>query len=98
MTRNNALVLVSILVIFVIGFYIHTEHNEYRAPLAFCAIAAAFITFFAILSGERTQWGGIDINRQRDTKGDSGFFGSRIPGALVGMFAFWGEKQRPPRH
>jgi multisubunit Na+/H+ antiporter MnhC subunit len=89
MRRQNALVLASILVIFAIGFYVHTRNTDVQAPLAFCVIAAALITFFWFLPGSTGKGVG--------SPSEEGVLRRAIAASLVveylvlvGTFAFWG--------
>jgi hypothetical protein len=94
MKRQIALVLSLILAIVAAGFYIHTRNTDVRAPLAFCVIAPALITFFWFVSGSR--------GSPADTLFDDGVLRKATAGSivveylvLVGTFAFWGEGTAP---
>lgn len=89
MKRQNALILSLILAIVAIGFYVHTRDTNVRAPLAFCVIAAALITFFWVLSGSTGSGAGLPS--------EDGVLRKAIAASLVveylvlvGTFAFWG--------
>ena len=94
MKRQAILVLSLILAIVAGGFYIHSRNTNVRAPLAFCVIAAALITFFWFVSPSRVS--------PTDAAFDEGALRKAIAASivvgylvLVGTFALWGERSGP---
>jgi hypothetical protein len=86
MDRNTSTLVTLILLIVATGLYLLDSFGLGRRPTAFCAIAAAMVTFFWFISGAR-----------RDSAGD--FASAMRTGIaasltvlyiiLVGIFAFW---------
>lgn len=90
MNRHTPTVVAAILAIVALGLYL-TAKDPFglgRAPAAFCAIAAALITFFWFVSGARLD--------PADSPFDTGALRTAVAASmtvlyviLVGTFAFW---------